>query len=97
MADESLEYIIDTYSGIVNELKSMFEVTQPQVQIIEKVIEKPIEKTEVIEQKVEGISEKPTEKETEQSNDIVDFGDANKTVEFGSEGLSDLSSFFGGA
>ena len=63
-ADKALEFIINTYSGIVGELKT----AQEAVTVVEKVIEKQVETPTVQEN---------TEKTEQEESEYVDFGEAD--------------------
>lgn len=71
-ADKSLEYIINSYSGIVNELKSNLIVEKYETAVIEK--EKPVSTIEV-----EGKLENITVDQVEDAGDdeVIDFGGAD--------------------
>lgn len=89
IANDSLEYIIESYSGIVNELKAIVSsaqaitVQQPVVQAqlpLETVVETPVVVNESTEQVVN------TEDDLD-NDDIIDFGGAD---------FAALGDFFGG-
>ena len=79
LAESALEYIINTYSGIVGEIKN----NQEAVTVAERIVERPVEKID----KQSDIELNKEDTETEQvDSEYVDFGEAD---------LSALSNFFG--
>lgn len=81
-ANEALEYIIESYSGIVNELKSSIQPVQV-VQSISNNVENTVAEESNNSVKVENTS---TDNKEAEDDEIIDFGDAD---------LSLLSNFFG--
>ena len=89
IANDSLEYIIESYSGIVNELKAIVSsaqsitVQQPVVQVqshLETVIEKPV------------VVNNNTEKSESTDEDL----DNDEIIDFGGADFAALGDFFGG-
>lgn len=93
-ANDTLEYIIETYDNILNELKATFEVqkveipaiqvTQPTQQIVEQTVVQPVQ--QVIEQPV-AQSVVENNSSSDGNDEVLDFGN---TADFGA-----LSNFFG--
>lgn len=95
VGDAAFEYIIESYYNIINEMKSNIMASKSLV--LSSIGDTPANNatTETIKNDT---SVSVEENKTEES--IVDFGDTstdddNEIVEFGDEGLSDLSNFFG--
>lgn len=79
LSERVLEYIINTYSGIVGEIKN----NQEAVTVVERIVERPVEKID----KKNDVELNQEDTETEQvDSEYVDFGEAD---------LSALSNFFG--
>lgn len=93
-ANDTLEYIIETYDNILNELKATFEVqkvevpaiqvAQPTQQIVEQTVVQPVQ--QVIEQPV-AKSVVESNSSNDGNDEVIDFGN---TADFGA-----LSNFFG--
>lgn len=96
IADNALEYIIESYSGIVNELKNMIATQPVIVQNVENIasgqsIQSIAETTEQTDNKTE-----KTEAEVEAvNNNGESSADEDETIDFGNADFSALSNFFG--
>ena len=102
IADNALEYIIESYSGIMNELKN----TQPViVQNVENIANRQNVERVASGQNTESIAEttEQTDNKTEQKETEVEAvntngdssADEDETIDFGNADFSALSNFFG--
>lgn len=96
IADDSLEYIITTYSNIVDELKSNIQYAP----VVEKIhiVKEEVQRDVINEQTVKVEDKKVEDKKVEvvreeQMNDEVQSEES--VIDFGSEDLSMLDNFFG--
>lgn len=108
LAEDSLEFILDTYSDIMNEVKNQV-VPQRNTEDILKLIAEAIPKQENItvaeqpkivneEKTTIAVEQQKTEQETQKPKEvtpIIEEDSQDEVIDFGTEGLSDLGNFFG--
>lgn len=100
-ADDILEYIIETYDSLVNELKSKFEVQTVQVPITQEVqvpMIQPVQNihTDDVDTAVNNVEDKKESIEVDEKNKIetTEESDDNKEIDFGNADMDALASFF---
>lgn len=94
IADDALEYIIESYSGIVNELKTIVSNAQTvQVQTAQQIntqfqqVDEPV--NNVVETPVINVEQPNVD------NSTADNSDEDEIIDFGNADFSALGSFFG--
>lgn len=102
IGDNALEYIIESYSGIMNEIQNMITTQPVIVQNIEGIASG---QNSVSGQNIESITETKTEQtdnktetgktEAETVNNGESSADEDETIDFGNADFSALSNFFG--
>ena len=94
IADDALEYIIESYSGIVNELKTIVSNAQTvQVQTAQQIVTQ----FQQVDGPANNVVETPVTN-TEQPNvndNIADNSDEDEIIDFGNADFSALGNFFG--
>lgn len=98
IGDNALEYIIESYSGIMNELQNMI-TTQPV--LVQNVVDSASGQNSASRQNIESVVETTDNKteaskaETETVNNGESNTDEDETIDFGNADFSALSNFFG--
>lgn len=94
IADDALEYIIESYSGIVNELKTIVNNAQT-VQV--QTVQQPVTQFQQVNESANNVVETPVIN-VEQPNvedSSADNSDEDEIIDFGNADFSALGSFFG--
>lgn len=92
-ADDTLEYIIETYDSLLNELKSSFEIQTVQVPVtqVTQNTQSTLLKEAVVE---ETVIEETSEVDNKNKIETTEESDDNKPIDFGNADMGALESFF---
>lgn len=95
IANDSLEYIIESYSGIVNELKAIVSsaqavAVQPVVQVQQPVVQEVASVENTVVTPVENVESPKVE-----TSEAVAEDDTDEIIDFGDADFGALSNFFG--
>lgn len=94
IADDALEYIIESYSGIVNELKTIVNNAQT-VQV--QTVQQPVTQFQQVNESTNNVVDTPV-MNVEQPNvedSLADNSDEDEIIDFGNADFGALGSFFG--
>lgn len=93
IANDALEYIIESYSGIVNELKAIVDGANQNYVPAQRV--EPVQ-NETVQNTVENTNNTPVteEKTLENESNTQDQNDNDEIIDFGNADFSALSNFF---
>lgn len=94
IADDALEYIIESYSGIVNELKTIVSNVQTvQVQTAQQIVTQ----FQKVDEPVNNVAETPVinVEQPNVDNNTADNSDEDEIIDFGNADFGALGSFFG--
>lgn len=94
IADDALEYIIESYSGIVNELKTIVNNAQT-VQV--QTVQQPVTQFQQVNESANNVVETPdiNVEQPNVDNSTADNSDEDEIIDFGNADFGALGSFFG--
>lgn len=94
IADDALEYIIESYSGIVNELKTIVSNVQT-VQV--QTVQQPVTQFQQVDEPENNVAETPVinVEQPNVDNNTADNSDEDEIIDFGNADFGALGSFFG--